>query len=82
MLSMIALAGPLIVIAIVCWLIAGRIDLKRKIRSWSGERTTVDEAQSARIRILVLRSVTGVCVVLAILIVIVLRLLQAYAAAR
>ncbi len=80
MLFMIAVASPLIVAAIACWIIASRIDLKRKIKSWSGERTTVEEAQSARTKILVLRILTGVCAVSAVLVVIALSLMQAYAA--
>ena len=78
MFSMIAVAAPLIIIAIVCWFIASRIDLKRKIKSWSGERTTTDEVQSARIQILSLRIVAGVCVVLAILGAAAVNLMSAY----
>ncbi len=80
MLSMIAVAVPFLVIAAACWFLASRIDLKRKIKSWSGERTTTDEAQSARTRILVLRIVAGVCVLAAILGAAAVSLMSAYAA--
>lgn len=80
MLMMIALALPLIGIAVVCMIIAGRIDLKRKLKSWSGERTTITEAQSARKQILMLRAAAGLCVVLAVVGVIALNVVSAYAA--
>ena len=80
MLSMIAVAVPLLIVALVCWIIAGRIDLKRKIKGWSGERTTVAEVQSARTRILALRVVAIICVVAAILGAAAVSLLAAYAA--
>ncbi len=80
MLSMIAVAVPFLALAVVFWLLAGRIDLKRKIQSWSGERTTVPEAQSARTRIMILRAATAACVLAAVLGVGAVSLLQAYAA--
>ena len=80
MLSMIVIALPLLVVAAICWFVAGRIDLKRKIKSWSGERSTIDEAKSARMRILVLRSVAGVCILAAILGAGAVNILSAYAA--
>lgn len=80
MLSMIAVAVPFILVAIACWIVAGRVDLKRKIKSWSGERTTTAEAQSARMQILILRSVAVACVLAAILGVVAVSLMQAYAA--
>ena len=80
MLSMIIVAVPFLAIAAACWIIAGRIDLKRKIKSWSGERTTTDEAQGARTQILILRIVTGVCVAAAIGGAAAVSLMSAYAA--
>ncbi len=80
MLSMIAVALPFIAVAIICWMFAGRIDLKRKIKGWSGERTTLDEVQSARTRILLLRIVSGICAVAAILSAGAVYMIQAYAA--
>lgn len=80
MLSMIAVALPFLAIAAACWILAGRIDIKRKIKGWSGERTSIDEAQSARTRILILRVATGVCVLAAVLGVGAVSLMSAYAA--
>ena len=80
MLSMIIIPLPLLIIAVVCWIFAGRIDLKRKIKGWSGERSTTAEVESARVKILTLRIAAGACFVLAIIAVLVLRLLAAYAA--
>lgn len=80
MLSMIAVAVPFLALAVVFWIMAGRIDLKRKIQSWSGERSTIAEAQSARTRIMILRAATVVCVLAAVLGVGAVSLLQAYAA--
>jgi hypothetical protein len=80
MLSMIVVAVPLLAIAAACWFIAGRIDLKRKIKGWSGERTTLDEVNSARTRILLLRVAAGVCAVAAIAGASAVSLIAAYAA--
>jgi len=80
MLLMIAVAALLLVVALVCWIVASRIDLKRKIKSWSGERTTTEEVQSARTRILLLRVVAAVCVGAAVVGVAAVNLLQQYAA--
>ena len=80
MLSMIVIAVPLLAIAAACWFIAGRIDLKRKIKGWSGERTTLDEVNSARTRILLLRVAAGVCAVAAIAGASAVSLIAAYAA--
>jgi len=80
MLPMIIIALPLLIISIACWIFAGRVDLKRKIKGWSGERSTLSEVESARVQILMLRIAAGVCLGLAILAVLVLRLMAAYAA--
>jgi len=80
MLPMIVIALPLLIIAVICWIFAGRIDLKRKIKGWSGERSTLAEAGSARMQILILRIAAGICLGLAVLAVLVLRLMAAYAA--
>ncbi len=80
MLPMIVIALPLLIIAVVCWIFAGRIDLKRKIKGWSGERSTLAEVESARMQILMLRIAAGVCLGLAVLAVLALRLMAAYAA--
>jgi len=78
MLLMIVIAMPLLTIAAVCWWLAGRIDTQRKIKGWSGERTSPDEVRSARTRIMTLRIATGVCIALAILGVAGMNLLSAY----
>ena len=80
MLMTIVVALPLIIVAIVCWIVASRIDLKRKIKGWSGERSTLAEVDSARKQILILRIVAGVCLVAAVFGVLALNLLGAYAA--
>ncbi len=80
MLPMIVIALPLLIIAVVCWIFAGRIDLKRKIKGWSGERSTLAEVENARLQILMLRIAAGICLGLAVLAVLVLRLMAAYAA--
>jgi hypothetical protein len=80
MLMIIALALPLVVAAVICLIVAGRIDLKRKIKSWSGERSTVAEAESARKQILRLRAAAGLCFVAAVVGAIALNLLSAYTA--
>jgi len=80
MLMIVALALPLIAVAAICLVIAGRIDLKRKIKSWSGERVTVAESESARKQILMLRAAAGLCAVLAVVGVIALSLFSAYTA--
>jgi len=80
MLVTIIIAALLLAVAGACWFIAGRIDLKRKIKSWSGERTTTEEVQSARTRILLLRVAAGVCVGAAVLGVVAVNLVQQYAA--
>ena len=80
MLPMIVIALPLLIIAVICWIFAGRIDLKRKIKGWSGERSTLAEVESARMQILILRIAAGICLGLAVLAVLVLRLMAAYAA--
>ncbi len=78
MILMIVIALPFLIIAGVCWWLAGRIDAKRKIKGWSGERTTLDEVKSARTRIMALRIATGVCIALAVLGVAGMNLLSAY----
>ena len=80
MLSLIVITLPLLIIAVVCWILAGRIDLKRKIKGWSGERSTLAEVESARVKILILRIVAGVSLVLGILSVFAMNLISAYAA--
>ncbi len=80
MLFSIAMAVPLIIIALICWVIAGRIDIKRKIKGWSGERTTVVEAETSRRQITALRIASVVCVVVAVLGALALNLLLAYKA--
>ncbi len=80
MLPMIVIALPLLIIAVICWIFAGRIDLKRKIKGWSGERSTLAEVESARMQILILRIAAGICLGLAVLAVLVLRLMAANAA--
>ena len=80
MLPMIVIALPLLIIAVICWILAGRIDLKRKIKGWSGERSTLAEVENARLQILMLRIAAGICLGLAVLAVLALRLMAAYAA--
>ena len=80
MLAMIVIALPLLILAVVCWIFAGRIDLKRKIKGWSGERSTLAEVESARMQILMLRLAAGICLALAVLGVLGLSLMAAYAA--
>jgi len=80
MLFSIAMAVPLIIIAVICWIIAGRIDIKRKIKGWSGERTTIVEAETSRKQITALRIASVVCVAVAVLGALALNLLMAYKA--
>jgi hypothetical protein len=80
MLPLLLIPLPLLILAVACWIFAGRIDLKRKIKGWSGERSTTAEVESARVKILMLRIASGIFLVLAVLSVLGLRLIAAYAA--
>ncbi len=80
MLPFIIVPLPPLILAIVCWVLAGRIDLKRKIKGWSGERSTLTEVESARTKILLLRIASGVCLALAVFALLGLKLMAAYAA--
>jgi hypothetical protein len=75
---MVVIALPFLIVATICWWLAGRIDTQRKIKGWSGERTTFDEVKTARSQIMALRIATGVCIALAILGVAGMNLLSAY----
>ena len=77
---MIVVALPLFAIAVLCWIFAGRVDLKRKIKSWSGERSTLGEAENARKQILALRMIAIACVVVAIVGAVAINLFSAYIA--
>ena len=80
LMMMIAVALPLVAIAVVCWIIAGRVDLKRKIKGWSGERSTLAETEGARRQIFMLRAAAVACVVLAVLGIGALKLMTDYIA--